>query len=176
MAFEQKLNESIQSKQTITLAFIDLDKFKAINDTHGHEAGDAVLIKVAEFLSGQKREAPQSNAEKYDLAARIGGDEFVILFNGADAETLNARATEIEKDLNKLSIIYNGIQINIGGSVGIFNCPLDMNPDECLKKADEEMYKIKEAKHKNYQLNQTNLTTSYQGHPITGIPSPNLFY
>ena len=118
------------------LAFVDLDRFKDINDTHGHEAGDLVLKRVAEALSGVTRTT--------DYIARLGGDEFVILFCRAQQMPTRARAMQINELLNNLSIDYNGNTVPIKCSMGLEIYGPYSEADELLRQADYAMYRDKE--------------------------------
>ena len=114
------------------LLYIDLDKFKPVNDTYGHDAGDAVLINVAKTM----KETLPSNA----LIARLGGDEFcAVIFNVKKSQANNY----IKQLKNTLSepLHYNKNDIVIGASIGIAFYPNDGNdPEALLKIADQGMY------------------------------------
>jgi diguanylate cyclase (GGDEF)-like protein len=109
--------------------FIDLDGFKAVNDEHGHERGDAVLKRVAEILHAELRDS--------DVATRLGGDEFAICME-TPLELSQAVATKVaERIVDKIQAIGQGI----GASVGI-STSRD-NIDSALNEADEAMYSAK---------------------------------
>lgn len=139
--FLEQLKQSILSAQLhqrmIAVLFIDLDGFKPVNDTYGHEVGDLLLKRVAELL--------QKTVRRDDLVARQGGDEFVIMIGireFADAELV------ANKLLNLLSIPQNlaGHEIFIGASIGISLFPEDGHePIDLLRRADEGMYAAKQA-------------------------------
>ena len=120
----------------VCVLFIDLDRFKQLNDRYGHDAGDAVLKIVAERLLGMMREV--------DTVARLGGDEFVVLL---DAQTDMAHIAAIaEKLLNGLTapIAYEGHQLQLGASIGIGRYPQDgQTRAEIMAKADQAMYAAK---------------------------------
>ncbi|MCV2350491.1 diguanylate cyclase domain-containing protein [Paucibacter sp. Y2R2-4] len=120
----------------VCVLFIDLDRFKQLNDRFGHDAGDAVLKIVAERLQGMMREV--------DTVARLGGDEFVVLL---DAQTSMAHVAAIaEKLLNGLTapIAYEGHQLQLGASIGIGRYPQDgLTRAEIMAKADKAMYEAK---------------------------------
>lgn len=133
---EQSLVQAKRHKQKVATLFLDLDGFKPINDTYGHDAGDQLLQEVARRLLGCVREA--------DTVARIGGDEFIILLAEV-AEAKNA-AQVAEKILASLAgpVALNNAECKIGGSIGIALFPDDAEDGETLlKNADNGMYLAK---------------------------------
>jgi len=125
-------------KKRIVIMFVDLDGFKAINDSHGHECGDAVLQEIAKRLQEQVRET--------DAIARIGGDEFVLAYTevddvDVDASMLGNRVLDSVKGLIPLP---NGEMGGVSCSIGIALYPDDgMNSGKLLISADEAMYAAK---------------------------------
>ncbi len=119
------------------LMFIDLDRFKPINDEYGHEAGDAVLREVAARLSAVVREE--------DTVARLGGDEFVVLAgDGRSIDNLRALAERLLLELRRPFDI-DGISCRISASIGVALFPdHGEEGDTLLKHADEAMYRIKQ--------------------------------
>ena len=120
------------------LLFIDLDRFKQVNDTYGHAAGDTLLIQVAERLARTIRPT--------DLLARLGGDEFAILqtplLSAASAKALAAR---INTDIGEPFEIA-GRDIHIGASVGVrLSETGQTDADALLSKADQALYQVKQA-------------------------------
>lgn len=139
--FDQRLRQALAgpiSDRKFALCFIDLDRFKLVNDSLGHEAGDAVLIEVAQRLSKLSRSD--------DTLARLAGDEFVILLSGSgDAE---AAATIAHRILSALArpIRAAGQDIDIGASLGLALYPEDgENIETLLRNADAAMYAAKAA-------------------------------
>jgi diguanylate cyclase (GGDEF)-like protein/PAS domain S-box-containing protein len=133
-----------RSKQ-FALFFIDLDRFKNINDSLGHEAGDRLLQDVARRLRHHLRES--------DTVARLGGDEFVVLVEDcADPRELNAIAQNI---LNAVGRPYtlSGQEYHVTGSIGISTYPADgQDPAALLKNADIAMYLAKDRGKNNFQF------------------------
>lgn len=120
------------------LVLIDLDNFKYINDTHGHIAGDACLRLVGKTLSREIR--------TMDTAARMGGDEFVLLLANAEKKSALARVQKLSKQLNNLSLIWNGHEIPVRASVGMKTYAAQDTADGILSAADHALYEDK--KHK----------------------------
>jgi diguanylate cyclase (GGDEF)-like protein len=121
------------------LLLIDLDGFKAINDSSGHGAGDAVLVQVAERLRALIRES--------DVAARLGGDEFcVILAQPRDTDAVDSACARIIKKLNEPIVVADRIVV-IGASIGVAKVPSERTttPDELHKAADLALYEAKRA-------------------------------
>jgi len=127
------------------LFFIDLDRFKNINDSLGHEAGDRLLQDVAHRLRHNLRES--------DTVARLGGDEFVVLVEDcADVRELNAIAQNILAALGRPYLLA-GQEYHVTGSIGISTYPADgQDPAALLKNADIAMYLAKDRGKNNFQF------------------------
>jgi diguanylate cyclase (GGDEF)-like protein len=126
------------------LLFIDLDGFKGVNDSHGHEAGDRVLVEVARRL--------EAGLRKVDTAARLGGDEFLVVLDGigcrADADTVAAKLIELVGQ----PIDVGGEAVRIGVSIGIAVFPEDTRKvSDLVRLADGAMYAVKRAGKNGYQ-------------------------
>ena len=116
--------------------YIDLDGFKAVNDTHGHAAGDEILQRVADCL--RQVTGPD------ELVARIGGDEFVVLLRDADGLTARAVADEIIYAISREHRTADGRVLRVGCSVGISLAPLQgREPETLLARADAALYEVK---------------------------------
>ncbi|HUG43484.1 MAG TPA: diguanylate cyclase, partial [Acidobacteriota bacterium] len=131
--------------QTVAVLFLDLDKFKPINDRFGHAAGDKVLIAIAEKLKDAIRQS--------DSACRIGGDEFVILLNNVGSELNIARiATKILENISD-PIPIEDQQVEMTASLGISLYPTDGKDAETLiARADAAMYQAKNWAKSDYQF------------------------
>jgi len=137
-AAENMFRNAVKTNERISLLFADLDKFKAVNDTHGHAAGDMVLAAVSDII---KRSLRQS-----DLAGRYGGDEFVILMPGMKGEDAEKVATRIRENVVNWS---TGNRIELDISIGVSEAPQHgYSLDALLQHADRALYS---SKHENLQ-------------------------
>ncbi|MBF7074399.1 EAL domain-containing protein [Glaciecola sp. MH2013] len=122
---------------TFAVVFIDLDKFKDVNDMRGHEAGDAVLLEVANRL--------QSNIREGDFIGRFGGDEFILLTELNTAKEDIIRLVKRIQNILKLPIYHEQVESYIGSSAGIAQYPEDgKQANDLIRKADAAMYRAKE--------------------------------
>jgi diguanylate cyclase (GGDEF)-like protein/PAS domain S-box-containing protein len=137
--------QSERNKNTFALLYIDLDKFKTINDTKGHAFGDQVLIETALRLKESIRNS--------DTVARIGGDEFVLLLeNIPNKNDVSTMVETVSKTLNKAYIINND-KVEVNCSVGVAIYPDDgTTTDTLLATADKAMYKGKHKRHDTYEV------------------------
>jgi len=154
--FRQALNKALQraerSGRMLSILFFDLDRFKNINDSLGHDAGDEVLRAVAERLTACVR--------KIDVVARFGGDEFAVLTEGLTAE--DQASTVARKILEVLSkpMILAGRQYRPAASIGISTYPTDgRDVQSLLKNADIAMYRAKEEGRGTFQFYSEQLNT-----------------
>lgn len=132
-AFARELDRTRRTKSIGgVLVVIDLDSFKAINDSYGHLAGDECLKIVAQALSHEVREM--------DTAARLGGDEFVLLLTDTTPELLLTRVQNIAWGLNHLCLSWNGFDIAIHASVGMKPYGKGDKADAIFSAADNDMY------------------------------------
>jgi len=139
----QYLKLAKREGKVLALMMLDLDKFKPVNDTHGHQAGDALLKMVAEILRKHTRET--------DIVARLGGDEFAILLvNPQDGANAGIRAQIIIDEIKKPMKVL-GHDVQIGVSIGIAIYPADgKDLKSLLKHADQALYKTKETQRGTY--------------------------
>jgi diguanylate cyclase (GGDEF)-like protein len=134
-ALGQFLSElDLRDVRSIGLILLDLDDFKAVNDRHGHLAGDAVLVAVAHELERHIRPG--------DLAARLGGDEFVVVLGDVDLDTSLARATELLSQLGRRSFREVGAGTRVSLSAGVSAGP-PASVLELWAEADAALYRAK---------------------------------
>lgn len=130
---EKFLRAAERNREILGLMFIDVDNFKQINDTFGHEVGDRVLVQVAEILTTATR--------RNDVVARYGGDEFLILL--PQISTLDNYKVVVSKILEakRDAVVRNGVSVGISLSVGVSFYPKDgISIDQLIVKADHAMY------------------------------------
>jgi diguanylate cyclase (GGDEF)-like protein len=131
---------------TVTVMMIDLDKFKAVNDTLGHPAGDQLLIEVGRRL--------QSTIRETDVLARLGGDEFAIIQEGGPDQHEGAIALAL-RIIGTISQPFDlsGHEARIGTSIGIAMAPENgVEPEELLKRADLALYSVKANGRNDFRL------------------------
>lgn len=126
---------SNRSATPIAVAMIDIDFFKKVNDTYGHDIGDKVLKRVGNFLNSRIRDS--------DCAARFGGEEFCIIATNIAADSVNTFFNEIRSGIAQLSVTANGAKIKITVSIGV-SCTIGKDIDEMIKAADKKLYQAKE--------------------------------
>lgn len=136
-------------RQSFAVLFLDLDHFKQVNDTLGHDAGDDLLRKTAQRL----REAIRS----HDVAARIGGDEFTVLLNDIKDEENAAMVAQKIIDAFCTPLVIGGKQLLVTTSIGIALCPEHAgDPETLLRLADQAMYCAKAAGRNSYRFHERN--------------------
>jgi diguanylate cyclase (GGDEF)-like protein/PAS domain S-box-containing protein len=141
----QTLSRARRSKKPLAVMFVDLDHFKSINDTLGHEAGDELLLQMARRL--------RENVRDDDTVARLGGDEFtIILAELRHPEDAISVAEKLIKAVEQ-PLTISGTSIEVSASIGIALYPDDgADAESLLRNADSAMYRAKEAGRNNYQL------------------------
>ncbi len=136
---EREIKHAKRQNKQCALLFLDLDRFKVINDSLGHKAGDELLCMVGERLGNRLRD--------HDVLARLGGDEYVILITDyKDEAQLANLAKDLSCQLDHPFVLSDGVEANVGVSIGIAQYPKDAKcADELLKYSDASMYKAKKA-------------------------------
>lgn len=121
------------------LLLIDLDRFKFINDTCGHAAGDACLKKVAEILT--------NNLRVLDGIARFGGDEFAVLLPDTDSTAAAARIEALREAIHHIDVEYHGQTLHFGASLGAADLDADSSYSDIFCRADRALYADKQRRH-----------------------------
>jgi len=130
----QELDRNRRYPRPLSLMYMDLDNFKIINDTHGHQTGDAVLRLVAD--------ATRSSVRQADVVGRLGGDEFAVLMPETDAQLADAAAKRLIASLRN---VFKGTP-NVTASIGVVSCTAtDASTDDLLRRADQAMYDAKKS-------------------------------
>ena len=152
---EQSLMTARREGKKVAVMFIDLDRFKVINDTLGHHVGDDLLVEVAHRLKECVRES--------DIVARQGGDEFVVVVTGMDDPSTAATvAAKISRNLAAPYVVGTH-DLYSTPSIGISLYPTDgADVDELMKNADTAMYHAKDLGRNNYQFFSTAMTEEAQ--------------
>jgi diguanylate cyclase (GGDEF)-like protein/PAS domain S-box-containing protein len=171
---EQAVRIAEATPSNVTVMFIDLDRFKNVNDTIGHAAGDDLLVQASRRLEGCLRSD--------DIVARLGGDEFAIVM--LDAPTLDCIEVVAEKVIVALSEPFHlqGHQVFLSASVGIATYPQDgLTPQVLIQNADTAMYGAKNLGRNNYQhylpaMNENALKRSHMENLLRGALGRNEFF
>lgn len=149
---EHVFDQAARRRHDGGVLFIDLDRFKPINDLHGHQIGDAVLREVAQRIVGRIR--------KSELAFRLGGDEFLVLLpqlaNSAEAAQIARRVLQALSE----PMLVEGIELQLSGSIGISIFPRDgMDVRTLVNAADSAMYHAKQLGKNNWQYFSADLSS-----------------
>lgn len=138
--FDEKLLEMIRLhqryKEPFALMMIDVDYFKAINDTHGHQAGDRILKGVSFKIKATLRES--------DFLARFGGDEFALVLIKASLQPATVLAEKICTNVRESRFILDGTEFKVTLSIGVAEVHADDTPETLLERADKALYLVKE--------------------------------
>ena len=142
---QQGLARAQRARQGLAVCFMDLDGFKAVNDAHGHDAGDDLLAEVARRLQGSIRAG--------DTAARLGGDEFVLLLGGLHHPRECEDTARRVLHAVALPIEVEGHTVHVSASMGISVFPRDgCEAEQLLRQADQAMYQAKQRGRNRYVL------------------------
>jgi diguanylate cyclase (GGDEF)-like protein len=133
----RELERSSRAGLPLSLAFLDLDRFKDVNDAHGHLIGSELLASAGQRL--------QELSRKQDLCFRYGGDEFIVLMPETDAGAALAQASTLHRALTETRFpMKNGLELNIGASIGLATAPNDgATLHSIIGAADARMYAVK---------------------------------
>ena len=134
--FERELSRSLAYAKrygsSAALIYIDLDGFKAINDRHGHAAGDALLKAVAREIARHVRAS--------DVVGRMGGDEFAIVLWHVDGRLASAKARDLEALIERITLAHGEARLSVGASAGVAPLRADMTTALAIDAADRAMY------------------------------------
>lgn len=134
---ENEIKRSGRYKHHVSLLMMDIDNFKSINDTYGHQAGDEMLRKIAQVI--------QNTIRKIDMASRFGGEEFAIILPETHKENSRKIAERLRKKISEISIkVKGGKEVNPTISIGIASFPVDAeDKNNLIEFADEALYHSK---------------------------------
>jgi len=152
----QGLVQTSRSGRLMAICYLDLDGFKPINDTWGHEAGDRLLVEMAERLQYCLRGG--------DTVARLGGDEFVLLL--LDLERIDECEGALNRVLQAIAhpVVVGNQMVTVSASIGVSVYPFDSeDPDVLLRQADQAMYLAKEGGRNRYRLFEAKLRQQAKG-------------
>jgi diguanylate cyclase (GGDEF)-like protein len=135
--FDHEIALSRRNHTPLGVIFLDLDHFKAINDTHGHDMGDEALKHVAGLLRKRLRAS--------DIVARYGGEEFLFILPGTDLEGAAQVAEDIRRVIQDNAFRSGEVQARLTGSFGVAMLPLreTLSADQLIRRADKAMYGAK---------------------------------
>jgi len=136
-SLDREVRRADRNARPLGIVMLDLDQFKPFNDTHGHEAGDALLRSFGRFI--------QKNTRGEDIACRYGGDEFVILLVDADLDVARRRAEELREGFSRMVVRHLNQKLDsVSFSMGVAAFPLHgTTSDDLLAAADEALYDAK---------------------------------
>jgi len=150
------LTDAKRRGRFVALMLLDIDRFKTVNDTMGHEAGDALLREIGARLQRSIRET--------DTVSRLGGDEFALVFGDVGEIQHVAHLAQLVLAQFTAPVAIGGREIFSGASIGVALYPMDTEEgDSLLKFADSAMYHAKESGRNNYQFYSKEMTASAQG-------------
>lgn len=134
----EEFQRAVRAETPLSVLMLDIDHFKAINDTHGHLIGDRVLAQVAQVLQQLSRES--------DIAVRYGGEEFFILLPGANCDNAQALAERIRRAVADLVIDHAGMALRVTISIGLSSLPeaAANTPEILITQADTALYQAKQ--------------------------------
>ena len=155
----QALGQAKRHHSSLAVMFMDLDRFKEVNDTLGHEAGDRLLIQVAGRLASCLRRG--------DTAARAGGDEFIVVLSEITHPQDAAQVAEKVLGVLRAPFDIGGHTVHISTSIGIAVYPVDSNDDigNLMRKADQAMYAAKADGRDRYRFYSAEMETTVTGRP-----------
>jgi diguanylate cyclase (GGDEF)-like protein len=149
-AFAREQNRARREGKPCGLLIVDLDRFKRVNDEHGHQGGDAVLVACVQRMSSVLR--------NYDACARWGGDEFILLISGCDVPALSAIAAKLGANLREAPVILaGGGTVAVTASIGAVLVGEDESLSDATARADAALYEAKRNGRDRFVLHKTPL-------------------
>jgi diguanylate cyclase (GGDEF)-like protein len=138
MLFERELDRCRRHHSALTLGMIDLDHFKRVNDTYGHEFGDRVLQFTAEILQRPLRHS--------DILGRFGGEEFILSLPDTDIAQAQAVAERMRLSLEQDALVKDGTAVTVTATFALTQVRAeDADIQECIRRADHALYEGKRA-------------------------------
>lgn len=134
--FENRLKFKLKKTDAFGIMMIDLNDFKMINDTKGHQVGDIVLQQVADILI--------TSINPEDMACRVGGDEFTVIIESSDRAVTEMVKNRIEKRIEELNQKYSDIRVGLSIGLRMVNSPMEWDYNALLTDVDRKMYKHKQ--------------------------------
>jgi two-component system cell cycle response regulator len=134
-----EFERSRRTEEPLAVAMLDLDRFKAVNDTWGHPTGDVVLYETARIL--------QDTAREIDMVGRYGGEEFIVILPNTDEDEAAAFAERVRQAVEAHVYRDEANEIRMTCSSGVTSFPAEgvQDPEQLLKKADDALYVAKES-------------------------------
>lgn len=149
---ERETIRANRNKQPLCVLMMDIDHFKKVNDTYGHDAGDAVLVAFAGMLSHKLR--------KDDIVCRLGGEEFIAIMPAASLDHAKIRAEEINESTRKMKVVFKGKVIPVTVSIGIAQFPEHGDSkEELMANADSALYSAKQTGRNKFVVFGADTTT-----------------
>ena len=134
---DKKMPQELASGTTYAVMFLDIDYFKMVNDTYGHDAGDAILQKLSKTM--------KESVSENEFIIRYGGEEFLIIMKNPTPQSANELATKINKKFEKIVFTFNNVSFSKTVSIGYAFFPTDTDQIwKCIKYADLCLYEAKE--------------------------------
>jgi len=132
---KREINLAVRHAKDLSIIFLDIDHFKAINDDYGHECGDVTLASVAKRI--------KENLRSSDIVFRVGGEEFVVLLSNTDIDGAKLLAERIRKSIEQHTLAYGMELVKLTASLGVSSLRVGDTVDTFVKRADAAMYKAK---------------------------------
>ncbi len=134
----EEFERTKRSGESMAVAMLDLDRFKMVNDTHGHPTGDVILVETSRIL--------RDTAREIDMVGRYGGEEFIVILPGADEDAAAHFAERVREAISGY-VFRDGeieVKMTMSGGVACYPHPGSDEPDTLIKRADEALYQAKE--------------------------------